>query len=407
MKSYSVQFPNVAGEQLSGRIDLPEDETPRAWALFAHCFTCGKNLKSSAHIARALTREKVAVLRFDFTGLGESEGDFSVSNFSSNVADLVAAAGWLEQEYQAPAIIIGHSFGGAAVLQAAEKLPEVRAVVTIAAPFDPKHVTHLFTDSLEQIKLKGEARVELAGRQFRFRRQFFVDLSEQQVEEQIARLKAALLVLHSPLDQSVGIENAAKIFQAAKHPKSFVSLDQADHLLSREEDARYVGQLIANWACRYLDPLVEQGIEGIVTDNRVTVRTGSEGFFTEVFTHGHALTADEPVAYGGTNRGPTPYDYLLCALGACTSMTVQMYARRKKWSLQSAVVRLTHMKTHAEDCANCEAKNGKIDRFSRELELIGELSTAQRQKLLEIAERCPVHKTLHADVEVTTSLKAD
>jgi len=405
MKSYSVQFPNAAGEQLSGRIDLPEDETPRAWALFAHCFTCGKNLKSSAQIARALTREKIAVLRFDFTGLGESEGDFSDSNFSSNVEDLVAAAKWLKQEQQSPAILVGHSFGGAAVLQAAVQLPDVRAAVTIAAPFDPQHVTHLFGDSLEQIKLEGEAKVNLAGRSFRFRRQFFVDLSEQQVEEQIGSLKAALLVLHSPLDQSVGIENAAKIFQAAKHPKSFVSLDQADHLLSREEDARYVGQLIANWACRYLEPVEEPGIEELVTDNRVTVRTGPQGFFTELFANGHALTADEPVAYGGTNRGPTPYDYLLSALGACTSMTVQMYARRKKWPLEAAVVRLQHDRIHAEDCAECEAKNGKIDRFSRELELIGDLSDEQRQRLLEISERCPVHKTLHADVEVVTRLK--
>ncbi|MDX2480923.1 MAG: alpha/beta fold hydrolase [Desulfuromusa sp.] len=405
MKSYTVKFPNAGGDQLSGRIDLPEDETPRAWALFAHCFTCGKNLKSSAMIARALTREKIAVLRFDFTGLGESEGDFSASNFSSNVADLVAAARWLEEKYQTPEILLGHSFGGAAVLQAAAQLTQVRAVATIAAPFDPEHVTHLFTESLEQIKLEGEAKVSLAGRQFRFRRQFFVDLSEQQVEEQIGRLRSALLVLHSPVDQSVGIENATKIYQAAKHPKSFISLDKADHLLSRDSDARYVGQMIANWACRYLEPLSAEGIEADVIDNRVTVRTGSQGFFTELFANGHALTADEPITYGGTNRGPTPYDYLLSSLGACTSMTVQMYARRKKWPLQSAVVRLSHEKIHAEDCASCEAKNGKLDRFSRELELVGELSPEQRQKLLEIAERCPVHKTLHAVVEVATSLK--
>lgn len=405
MKSYNVKFPNAAGEQLSGRIDLPEDETPRAWALFAHCFTCGKNLKSSGQIAHALTQEKIAVLRFDFTGLGDSEGDFSTSNFSSNVADLVAAAQWLGRDYQSPEILIGHSFGGAAVLQAAALLPEVRAVATVAAPFDPEHVSHLFADSLEQIKREGEAQVNLAGRQFKFRRQFFVDLSAQQVEEQLGRLRAALLVLHSPLDQVVGIENAAKIYQAAKHPKSFISLDGADHLLSRDSDARYVGQMIASWACRYLAEAEPAVIESAVIDNRVTARTGPEGFYTELFANGHALTADEPVAYGGSNRGPTPYDYLLSALGACTSMTVQMYARRKGWPLQSAVVRLSHEKIHAEDCAACEEKNGKIDRFSRELELIGDLTADQRQRLLEIAERCPVHKTLHATVEVVTRLK--
>ena len=407
MKSYRVTFPNASGEQLTGRIDLPEDETPRAWALFAHCFTCGKNLKSSAQIAQALTQEKIAVLRFDFTGLGESEGDFSTSNFSSNVADLLAAAQWLATEYQHPQVLIGHSFGGAAVLQAAAQLPQVRAVATVGAPFDPEHVTHLFSDSLERIKLEGEAQVNLAGRSFKFRRQFFVDLSEQQVEEQIGSLKAALLVLHAPLDQVVGIEHAARIFQAAKHPKSYLSLDQADHLLSREDDARYVGQMIASWACRYLEAPDVAGIETAVVDNRVTVRTGAEGFFTELFANGHALTADEPVSYGGRDRGPTPYEYLLSALGACTSMTVQMYARRKKWPLQAAVVRLQHEKIHAEDCARCEAQNGKIDRFSRELELVGDLSHEQRQRLLEISARCPVHKTLHAEVDVETFLTPD
>lgn len=262
----------------------------------------------------------------------------------------------------------------------------------------------LFTESLDQIKLAGEAQVKLAGRQFRFRRQFFVDLSEQQVEEQIGRLKSALLVLHSPVDQAVGIENATKIYQAAKHPKSFISLDRADHLLNRDSDALYVGQMIANWACRYLEPMDIGGIETNVIDSRVTVRTGAQGFYTEMFANGHALTADEPIAYGGTNRGPTPYDYLLTSLGACTSMTVQMYAR-KKWPLQSAVVRLSHDKIHAEDCENCELTRGKLDHFSRELELVGDLSPKQRQKLLEISERCPVHKTLHAEVRVKTTLK--
>jgi putative redox protein len=407
MKSLPVEFPNADGLMLSGRLDLPEDETPIAWALFAHCFTCGKNLKVISHISRALTTEKIAVLRFDFTGLGQSKGDFADTGFSSNVTDLIAAANWLEQQHDAPAILIGHSFGGAAVLQAATQLTKVRAVATIAAPYDPEHVSHLFDDVRQQIDIEGEARVNIAGRPFTIRRQFFLDLSDQQIEERIRNLGTALLVLHSPLDQTVGIENAAKIYQAAKHPKSFISLDDADHLLSREEDALYAGQMIASWARHYLEIKEEEGIETAVIDNRVTVRTGAEGFFTEMFANGHPLVADEPLTYGGTDRGPTPYDYLLTALGACTSMTVQMYARRKKWPLESAVVRLSHEKIHAEDCRECESSNGRIDRFSRELELVGDLNDEQRQRLLEIAERCPVHKTLHGEIVVETTLKEE
>ncbi len=405
MKSSRVRFPNAEGQLLSGKIDLPEDEAPLAWALFAHCFTCGKNLKAISHISRALCREKIAVLRFDFTGLGQSEGDFSETNLSSNIADLVAAATWLEREQAAPSLLIGHSFGGSAVLQAANQLPAVRAVVTLAAPFDPEHVANLFAENKEQLSRAGEASVTLAGRQFTIREQFLRDLDEHQVEENIQHLKAALLVMHSPIDQIVGIQNAARIYQAAKHPKSYISLDDADHLLSRESDALYAGQMIASWAGRYLQLLARPGIQSSVIDNRVTVRTGAEGFFTEIFANGHPLIADEPLSYGGTNRGPTPYDYLLVSLGACTSMTLQMYARRKKWPLESAIARLTHAKIHAEDCQSCETSNGKIDRFHRELELIGALSDEQREKLLQIAERCPVHKTLHGEVVVTTSLK--
>ncbi len=405
MRSKQVKFRNSAGQLLAGRLDLPEDERPVAWAIFAHCFTCGKNLKSSSHIARALVQEKFALLRFDFSGLGDSEGEFAESNFSSNTDDLIAAAAWLEQEYQPPSLLIGHSFGGAAALQAATQLPQIRAVATIAAPFDPEHVTHLFGDQLQEIETTGEASIKIAGRPIKIRRQFLLDLSDQGFTERIGQLKAALLILHSPTDQTVGIDNAAKIYQAAKHPKSFLSLAGADHLLSAEADARYAGQMIANWARRYIAEESTSGSAADVLDNRVTVRTGSEGFFTELFVNGHPLVADEPLSYGGTNRGPTPYDYLLSALGSCTSMTVQMYARRKKWPLEAAVVRLTHSKIHATDCSHCEMEDGRIDQFVRELDLIGDLSQEQREKLLQIAERCPVHKTLHSEVEIKTVLR--
>ena len=405
MKSQRISFPNTRGEKLSARLDLPEDEQPIAYALFAHCFTCTKSIKAAVNIAAALNRERIAVLRFDFTGLGQSEGDFADTNFSTNVADLIVAAKHMETELEAPQIIIGHSLGGAAVIQAAGEIPSLKAVVTIAAPHDPGHVTHHFDTMREQIEQTGSAEVNLAGRKFTIKKQFLEDLEIQQQDSHLQSLKAALLVMHSPRDTTVGIENAAEIYRAAKHPKSFISLDDADHLLLKEEDSLYAGQMISAWSRRYITlPEIEPAAD-IATDNRVTTSTSHEGFYTELFAHGHAMVADEPVNYGGTDRGPTPYDYLLAALGACTSMTVQMYARHKKLPLDRAVVRLTHQKIHAKDCDHCEAADGKIDRMEREIELIGELDESQRQRLLEIAERCPVHKTLHSEVDIVSKLK--
>ncbi len=405
MKSLKVSFLNSRNDRLAARLDLPDDEQPLAYALFAHCFTCTKNIKTAINIAAALNREKIAVLLFDFTGLGQSEGDFADTNFSTNVADLVSAAQFLEKEHQAPQIIIGHSLGGSAVLLAADKIPSARAIVTIAAPHDPGHVTRNFASKIEQIERQGAAEVELAGRSFTIKRQFLEDLETQQLDSHIKALNAALLVMHSPRDTIVGIENAASIYRAAKHPKSFITLDDADHLLLNEADSLYAGAMIAAWSRRYLDLSPAKVDENIHIDNRVTASTGPEGFFTELFANGHALVADEPEDYGGTNRGPTPYDYLLAALGACTSMTLQMYARHKQLPLDRAIVRLTHQKVHAKDCDACEAKEGKIDRMEREIELQGELTDAQRQRLLEIAERCPVHKTLHGEIEVVSRLK--
>ncbi len=405
MKSQRISFPNSRGETLSARLDLPEDEQPIAYALFAHCFTCTKSIKAAVHIAAALNRERIAVLRFDFTGIGQSQGEFADTNFSTNVADLVVAAEYMEQKLIAPQIIIGHSLGGAAVLQAAADIPSLKAVVTIAAPYEPDHVISHFENMREQIEKNGQAEVNLAGRSFTIKRQFLQDLEMQELGVHISSLKTAILVMHSPRDTTVGIENAAEIYRAAKHPKSFISLDDADHLLLKEHDSLYVGQIIAAWSHRYIDVPASKPAEDTVSDNRVTTSTEHEGFFTEVFANGHAMVADEPAKYGGTERGPTPYEFLLAGLGACTSMTLQMYARHKGLALDKAVVRLSHEKIHAEDCGHCEATDGKIDRIEREIELFGALDDAQRKRLLEIAERCPVHKTLHSEVDIISKLK--
>jgi len=406
MKSKNIYFSNSRGERLAATLDLPEDEQPISYALFAHCFTCTKSLKAAINIAAALNREKIAVLRFDFTGLGQSEGTFADTNFSTNVADLVLASEYLAKEFQPPQIIIGHSLGGAAVIQAAEKIPSLRAVVTIAAPHDPGHVAHLFENMRQQIEEYGSAEVNLAGRKFTIKKQFLEDLEMQKLDTHIKSLKTALMVMHSARDTTVSIDNAANIYKAAKHPKSFISLDDADHLLLKEKDSLYVGMMIAAWSHRYIDTPAQEETEKINIDNRVTTSTGNEDFFTEVFANGHAMIADEPVKYGGTDRGPTPYEYLLAGLGACTSMTLQMYARRKKLPLEKAVVRMTHEKVHADDCGHCESAEGKIDLVVREIELLGELNAEQRQRLLEIAERCPVHKTLHSEVDIISKLKS-
>jgi putative redox protein len=399
MPSERFEFPNARGEKLAAVLDRPAGE-PVAYALFAHCFTCGKDVLAAKRIADGLTMRGIAVLRFDFTGLGASQGEFANTHFSSNVADLIAAANHLRDMYRAPGLLIGHSLGGAAVLAAAQHCPEARAVATIAAPADPAHVTGLFKGQVADIQAQGEVEVALAGRPFRIRKEFLDDVSEQKLQQCLANLRKALLVLHSPTDDLVGIENASAIFTAAKHPKSFISLSGADHLLSKRSDAVYVAEVIAAWSQRYLDMVPQPDVEPI--EGVLVTETGNGKFEQSIVAGTHRYLADEPVSVGGNGSGPSPYEYVLAGLGACTSMTIRLYAEHKKLPLKRVAVHLTHDKIHAVDCENCETREGKIDRIEREIRLEGELSAEQRARLMEIADKCPVHRTLHSEIDVRT-----
>jgi putative redox protein len=400
MPAERFDFPNAAGHRLAALLDRPAGE-PRAYGLFAHCFTCGKDVHAARRIAEGLKALGIGVLRFDFTGLGSSEGEFANTTFSSNVGDLVAAADHLRATHRAPSLLIGHSLGGAAVLAAAAKVPEARAVVTIGAPSDPSHVTGLFRDRIDAIREHGEVEVALAGRSFRITRQFVDDVSEQRLIDRVARLRRALLIFHSPTDDTVGIENASAIFTAAKHPKSFISLAGGDHLLSSKTDAAYVANVIAAWAERYLDaaPMVDAmpEIDGV----RIS-ETRMGKFQQEVVVGRHRFFADEPLSAGGLDSGPNPYDLLLAGLGACTAMTLRLYAERKALPLDRVSVTLTHARIHAEDCESCETKEGMIDRIDRAITLEGGLDDGQRARLLEIADKCPVHRTLRSEIEIRT-----
>jgi len=402
MPTERFTFKGHAGHDLAARLDMPEGPH-LATALMAHCFTCGKDIPAARRIAARLAAMGIAVLRFDFTGLGHSGGEFENTSFSSNVADLVAAAAALEGKGMAPSLLIGHSLGGAAVLRAGGQIESVKAITTIGAPFDPGHVTHNFADDLEKIERDGVGEVRLGGRPVRIGKGFVEDVRAESLGPAIAALDTALLVLHAPRDEIVGIENATQIFVAAKHPKSFVTLDDADHLVTRAADAEYAAEVIAAWASRYLSlapPAPPIGApEGITR----VAEADPAGFLQDVQAgpFHHAL-ADEPLSYGGTNKGMSPYQFLAAGLGACTSMTVRMYARRKSWPLEHISVDVSHNRVHAQDAEG----NGQkpLDLFRRQITLKGRLDPEQRQRLLEIADKCPVHRTLEASAEIVTEL---
>jgi putative redox protein len=402
MNLKKIRFKNREGHELEGRLEFPIDSHPHNFALFAHCFTCTKNLTAVRNISNALVSKGFGVLRFDFTGLGDSEGEFASTNFSGNVEDLIDAAEFLRQSYKAPSLLVGHSLGGAAAIFAAEKIQSVTAIATIGTPSEPIHVKQQLQNKLEEIRTEGQARVSLGGRDFTIRQQFLDDLENKELLVTLNRFRKPLLLLHSPQDAIVGIKHAEVLYRNAHHPKSFVSLDGADHLLSKKVDSFYAGDVIASWVQRYIslpEPVVIQ------TEHQVVAGLGdSEGYTTLLKAGRHYLTADEPLSAGGNDFGPSPYELVSAGLAACTAMTLQMYAKRKNWPLENVKVHTSYSKSHAEDCQNCESEQSKLNLFQRLVELSGPLDQKQRQRFLEIANKCPVHRTLHGNIRIITKL---
>lgn len=401
MKSKNIKFKNKAGLTLSAKLELPITRPPQHFAVFAHCFTCGKNARAATYISRELTQYGFGVLRFDFTGLGTSEGEFGETDFTSNISDLEAAANFLSENYSTPKLMVGHSLGGTAVLHAAAKIDSIEAVCTIGAPSEAEHVLHHFEESREKIEKEKISEVNIGGRPFNIGVQFIHDVESQKTAAILPKLRKALLIMHSPQDQIVSIDNAAEIYIAARHPKSFITLDGANHLLTEKNDASYAAKMIGAWISRYLPTPVESK----EPSEDVTVQLGSDGFTTEISAGDHVFLADEPEDVGGNNMGPTPYQLLNASLGSCTAMTLKMYAERKSWPLEKVTVSLRNSKMHVEDSSHPEAKKSKVEVFSRRILLEGDLDQEQRYRLLEIANKCPVHRTLiENDVKVETEL---
>ncbi len=402
MYSKKITFKNKQGQLLTGEIDLPIDKKPLNYALFAHFFTGNKNFTAVRNISRALTQNQIAVMRFDFTGLGKSEGNFEDTNFTTNISDLISAAQFLTTNFQAPKLIVGHSLGGAAAIYAAKQIKSIEAIATIGAPAHPSHVAHLFSTHLEEIESDGEAIITIGGRKFTIKKQFLEDIHSKDLPKILKDLRKPILVFHSPQDKVVEVINAREIYKAAHHPKSFISLDGANHLLTNKQDSFYVGKVISSWANRYVNP-DEQ--EELSTDKSVVVRIGREKYTTEIVARTHAILVDEPKKYGGKDAGMSPYELLLASLGSCTAITLRMYADRKEWNLREVKVHLEHFKQHAKDSKDCTNSNTKIDVFVREIKLKGNLTEEQKSRLLQIANKCPVHKTLENTINIETRLR--
>ncbi len=402
MSTEKITFDNSRGEKLSAKLELPIDQRPHNFAIFAHCFTCNKNFKAVRYVTQSLTAEGFGVLSFDFTGLGESEGDFADTTFSSSVDDLLCAANYLKENHKPPAMVIGHSLGGSAAVLAASLLEEIKAVVTIGAPSSPQHVKNLLQGGIEELEQTGVAEINIGGRPFHLKKEFLDDLENQNLLDVIKQMRKSYLFLHSPQDSIVSIENAAELYQAAHHPKSFISLEGADHLLSNEKDASYAGYVIGNWSKRYLEIPEKKELS---TQSHIVAYLGNEEkFTTQIKADNHRLIADEPKRFGGNDFGASPYQLIASGLAACTVMTLRLYAERKKWDLREVYCHIRHEKTHLEDCGNCENPKSKIDKFTRELKMIGDLDDKQKQRLSEIADKCPVHRTLESSVRIETKL---
>ncbi|CAM4229577.1 bifunctional alpha/beta hydrolase/OsmC family protein [Zobellia nedashkovskayae] len=404
MNLQKVSFKNKDGQDLVGRLELPANRHPHNFAIFAHCFTCTKNLTAVRNISKALTANGFGVLRFDFTGLGESEGDFADTNFSGNVDDLVAAADYLAENYKAPTLLVGHSLGGTAVIFAAGRINSIKAFATIGAPSNPGHIKNLLKSGIPEIEETGKAVVNLSGRDFTIKKQFLDDLQHKPLAQILGKLRKPILILHSPQDATVEIKNAEEIYRAAHHPKSFVSLDGADHLLSNKRDSFYAGELISGWAKRYLTLDTEQQEEPKTKHQVVASLDHDDGFSTQMKVGNHFMTADEPIDVGGNDFGPSPYELVSAGLSACTAMTVQMYAKRKGWKIDNIEVHTSYSRSHAVDCNECDIDSAKIDTFEREIKLTADLDEKQKKRILQIADKCPVHKTLHNETQVITTL---
>lgn len=404
MKSTKLNITNSKGQKLNAFLELPANQKPNYYAIFAHCFTCSSSLSAVKNISRTLTNYGFGVVRFDFTGLGRSEGEFAESHFSGNVDDLIAVSNFMSSQYESPSLLVGHSLGGAAVITAASQLNSVKAVATIGAPGTVSHVKHLFSHSVEEIKDKGEIDINIGGRPFKVNSDFIENFDKTDLPSVVKRLRKPLLILHSPIDTIVGIENAEQLYHNAHHPKSFVTLDNADHLLSNPKDSIYTGNVIGAWVERYFEPRENQMLETNGEQIVGHLNLIEDNFTTSIQSKKHSMIADEPISFGGDDFGPSPYEYLNAGLAACTVMTLKLYAERKKWDLKEVFVYISHSRKHSDDLGIEKDRPTYLDHITKKLKFVGNLDEKQKQRLKEIASKCPVHKTIASEVVFDTTV---